>query len=143
MTRVTATCLCGAVRIDCTVPKPEVEACHCRQCQIWTGGGPYYSVRIEDAEIAGEENVGTYRASAWAERAFCRTCGTNLFWRMQGRPLRSISAGLLPEQSALRVTEEIFVDRRPGWLPAWPDATQSTEAEQEAILDAFLKGEAP
>ena len=142
MTERTGGCLCGAVRFTARLPEPAIQACHCRQCQIWTGGGPLFTVRVEDMEITGTGAIAAYHASDWGERAFCRTCGTTLYWRMQGHPPRSVAAGVLDDQSGLTVTEEIFVDHRPGWLPAWDGASQSTEAEEQAKLDAFLKGEA-
>lgn len=141
--RRTGQCLCGAVKIRVTLPGASIQACHCTQCQRWTGGGPLFSVRAKDLEIEGEAAVATYRASAWGERAFCATCGSTLWWRMQGRPIAYITAGLLDDQSGLTVTQEIFVDHRPGWLPEWAGATQSTEAEELAELHKFLKETAP
>ena len=141
MTR-TGGCLCGAVRFTATLPKTGVQACHCGQCQRWTGGGPLLSVRVADLEITGEDAIATYAASDWGERAFCQTCGSTLYWRMQGRPVAYMAVGLLDDQSDLSVTEEIFIDHRPGWLPPWPGATQSTEAEEMAKLTDFLEGEA-
>jgi hypothetical protein len=134
-------CLCGAIRLTATLRDGAVQACHCTQCQRWTGGGPLFSVPVTNLAIAGEDSIAAYRASDWGERAFCRTCGTPLYWRMQGRPVAYIAAGLLDDQSGLGVVEEIFVDHRPPWLPLWAGARQSTEAEELTKLDAFLHGD--
>lgn len=134
-------CLCGAVRFTARV-EPGVQACHCTQCQRWTGGGPLLSVRVHDLELTGTEAIQAFRASEWGERAFCGTCGATLYWRMQGRRIAYLAVGLLDDQSGLAVTEEIFTDHRPGWLPHWPDATQSTEAQEQAKLATFLAGDA-
>ena len=80
-------------------------------------------------------------ASDWGERAVCRTCGSTLYWRLQGKRVVSVAVGLLDDQSDLHVAEEIFIDHRPGWLKPWPDAAQSTEAEQKAALTAYLEGD--
>ncbi|MDJ1017559.1 MAG: GFA family protein [Paracoccaceae bacterium] len=133
----TGQCLCGKVRFHAKV-EPSIQACHCTQCQRWTGGGPLLSVRARDLEIEGEDWIEDYRHSEWGERAFCRKCGTTLYWKMQGRPVGYIAVGLLDDQSELAVTEEIFVDFRPSWFPAWIGATQSTEAQEMAKLEAFL-----
>ena len=133
-------CLCGAVTFRAVV-SPSVQACHCVQCQRWTGGGPLFSVSISDLEISGEDRVAAYHASEWGERAFCATCGSALYWKMQGRPTASVAVGVLDDQTDLAVREEIFVDYRPDWMPAWPEARQSTEAQELAKLDAFLAGE--
>ena len=46
------------------------------------------------------------------------------------------------EVTDLPMAEEIFVDRRIAWLPKWPNAGQSTEAQEFAKLQDYLKGEA-
>ncbi|MCB2128989.1 MAG: GFA family protein [Rhodobacteraceae bacterium] len=132
-------CLCGAVtfRAECST---GINACHCIQCQRWTGGGPYLSVQVRNLEISGEERVLAYHASEWGERGVCGTCGSTLFWRMRGRDYSNVAVGLLNDQSGLRVTTEIFVDRRPDWMPPFEGAEQSTEAEEMAKMDAFLAG---
>lgn len=136
----TGGCLCGAVRFR-ALTGDEVNACHCTQCQRWTGGGPYYSVRAREVEVTGADRVIAYHASAWGERASCGTCGAILYWRMQGKPLSNLAAGALDDPSGLRVTSEIFVDYRPEWMAPYPGATQSTEAEEMAKLQQELAGE--
>lgn len=139
---VTGKCLCGAVSISGRMPAREIQACHCVQCQIWAGGSPYYVVQIEDAVVEGEGHIGHYHASAHGERGFCKTCGTTLFWRMRGAPVTSIAAGMLAHERGLRVTQEIFVDRRAGWQPPFDGASQSTEAQEFAKLDEYFASNA-
>ena len=131
-------CLCGAVTISGRMAVREIQACHCVQCQTWTGGSPYYVVRIADAVVQGEEAIGHYHASAHGERGFCTACGTTLFWRMQGAPISSIAAGMLSHERGLRVTHEIFVDRRADWQRPFDGASQSTEAQEFDRLAARL-----
>ncbi len=134
-----AQCLCGAVRFDGQLVDDAVLLCHCQQCQRWTGGGPLTTVRVKDVTIEGADNIGTYYASEHGERGFCKTCGTTLYWTMRGKPPAFLPVGLLEDQSGLTVKEEIFVDHRPGWLPVFEGARQSTEAEEMANLDEFLE----
>lgn len=140
MTRrdVTGGCLCGAVRFTGTLTSDAIGACHCKQCQRWTGGGPLLCVTMEGVEMTGEPAL--FRISEWGERGFCNTCGTTLFWRMQGKPTTTVAVGALDDQTGLTVREEIFVDHRPAWLPVWEGASQSTEAQEFAKLDAALNG---
>ena len=139
MTIREGSCLCGAVKVSADVAE-AVTACHCHQCQIWTGGAPLYSVETSgDVSVTGEENVSAYRASTWGERGFCRHCGTTLWWRMQDKPLYSLSPGLFAGQDGFSISEEIFVDRRAGWMPPVEGAEQSTEAQQIAKFDAYMK----
>ena len=134
-------CLCGAVRFDCILSEPTLQACHCVQCQRWTGGGPLIVVHVEKLAIADETTIGRFHASDWGERCFCTKCGSTLYWTMKGRATESVGVGLLDDQSGLTMTHEIFVDHRPDWLPEWPDAAQSTEAQEFAKLEDYLEGE--
>ena len=136
----TGQCICGAVTFQAEIGD-GIGACHCTQCQRWTGGGPYLSVRVQNLQIEGEDRVLTYHASAWGERGVCGTCGSTIYWRMQGKPLSNVAVGLLNDQSGLSVTEEIFVDCRPDWMTPYPGASQSTEAEEMAKLQDYLAGE--
>ena len=130
----TGQCLCGAVKVKADVSH-DVSACHCGQCQRWTGGGPLYSVPLAgEIEIDGGETVTSYHASTWGERVSCATCGSTLWWKMQGKPPSFVALGMLDDQSGMRVAEEIFVDYRPEWMPPFEGATQSTEAEEMAKL---------
>ena len=47
MAQRTGQCLCGAVTFTADVGD-GVLACHCTQCQRWTGGGPYLCVSVSD-----------------------------------------------------------------------------------------------
>ena len=140
MTQRTGQCLCGKVSFTADMAD-TILACHCVQCQRWTGGGPLFSVSAENVEVSGGETVRTYHASAWGERVVCDTCGSTLWWKMQGKPMNGVAAGLLDDQSGMTVTEEIFVDRRPAWLPPFEGASQSTEAEEMAKLKAYQERE--
>lgn len=130
--------MCGAVRYDASVPRREILACHCGQCQRWTGGGPFFSVDVEDARFTGEADISAHHASEWGERAFCSKCGSTLYWRMRGGPVTGVAAGTLDDQEGFAVTREIFCDRRAGWLDPWSGASQSTEAEEFAKLEDAL-----
>lgn len=135
----TGGCLCGSVRFTCTLRAPKLQACHCVQCQRWTGGGPLFVVHIDALDVEDSGTIGRYHASEWGERGFCTKCGSTLFWTIKDRAPDSIVVGLLDDQSGLTMTDEIFVDHRPGWLPEWPDAAQSTEAQELNKIHDYLK----
>lgn len=138
MAKRTGQCLCGAVTLSADIPDGSFLACQCGQCRRWTGGGPLYSIAAENVEFAGQESVSEYFMSDWGARGFCRACGTTLYWRMRDRGVTSLAVGLLDDQSGLALTEEIFCDRRPEWLPAVPGASQSTEADEMQKLADYM-----
>ena len=140
--RVTGRCLCGAVRIGAKLRTDMFQACHCAQCRRWAGGSALFVIGVKDLEIEGGADIAHYQSSAHGERAFCRTCGTALYWRMQGGRIAGVAVGLFDDQSDLTVSEEIFADCRAAWMPPLPDARQSSEAEQLALLADYLEGHA-
>lgn len=74
-------CLCGAVRFEATAEPLDSIYCHCSMCRRATGqpivAGVYF--RVGDVRITeGEASV--HRSSPYADRGFCGTCGTPLFY---------------------------------------------------------------
>ena len=49
-----------------------------------------------------------FRSSERAERGFCETCGSNLFWRPLGSDTMSITAGSLDTPTGLAIEKHIF-----------------------------------
>lgn len=105
-------CLCGAVGITAR-DNPEMSACHCSTCRRWSGG-PFLTVHAgKEVQISGTEKVTVFRSSDWAERGFCSTCGTHLFYRLVPANEYILPAGLFQEGPQFRFHEQIFVDEQP------------------------------
>lgn len=104
-------CLCGAVRFRTSGPCRPVLVCHCQQCARWTGylvaatavPAPKFEI------VNGADSLRWYRSSQNAERAFCATCGSSLFWRHDGRPHVAIMAGAFDQPSGLRLDCHVHV----------------------------------
>lgn len=112
-------CLCGKVTFEATL-RDGIGACHCGTCRGW-GGGPFLAVDC-GASVTGADpaSVATYASSQWAERAFCRSCGTHLWYRLlpgdfstEGQYI--VSAGLFEDQQGLVFDHEVYIDGNPGW----------------------------
>ncbi|WP_299840642.1 GFA family protein [uncultured Paracoccus sp.] len=102
---IAGSCLCGAVRFSGHPETPHVIACHCSQCRKWSGH-VWASFHLTSARIEGE--VRWFRSSDHAERGFCPSCGTSLFWRLEGREVLSVSAGALTDPTGLNLGEHIY-----------------------------------
>lgn len=127
-------CLCGAARFAARIPKPEVAICHCEMCQRWAAG-PFLSVEFAgELALEGSDNVGLYRSSEWGERAFCKVCGTPLFWHMVGTHHYALNAGALEDKSALALTLQIFIDEKPRYYDFANDTRKLTGAEAIAAF---------
>jgi hypothetical protein len=109
--RAEGTCLCGAVTLVANSPKETFGACHCGMCRRW-GGGPFLSLPCgSDVEIRGEAKV--YDSSQWAERGFCATCGTHLFYRIKGGKQYHVPLGLFGDSVSPTFAVQVFIDRKP------------------------------
>lgn len=119
-------CLCGAVTI--TAPDMnEIAACHCGMCRRW-GGGPFMTLHAgPDVKVEGDAK--TWRSSDWAERAFCGTCGTHLYYHLLPTNDYILSAGLFDESSSFLFKRQIFVDHKPDNYAFANDTEQLTEAQ--------------
>ena len=68
-----------------------------------------------DVVIEGEEHVTVYGSSPWAERAFCNTCGTNLFYRVKETGQHLVLVGLFDESDSLVFDNQVFIDEKPDY----------------------------
>jgi len=141
MTRIATTggCLCGAVRYTLAAAPESYGACHCNMCRRWTGGIELgLQVMPGGIDWTGDEAIGTYQSSTWAERGFCGICGSSLFWRltapgpMQG--MLSLSAGSLDSLDGLALETEVYIDHKPAGHAFAGERTRLTEAEILAMV---------
>ena len=105
----TGSCNCGAIRFRTRGELREVIACHCSQCRKQTG--LYYAatnVLDSELDVEGAANVTWYRSSDFAQRAFCKTCGSALFWKADAADYTSIMAGLFDMPTGLAIGYHIF-----------------------------------
>ncbi|MDJ0786137.1 MAG: GFA family protein [Myxococcota bacterium] len=121
-------CLCGAVELTASQIEPHIHACHCSMCRRWSGG-PALAVTVGSLEIRGEENVSVYDSSPWAERAFCKLCGTNLFYRIKETGMTVLWSGTLDSADGLELAGEIYVDEKPGFYDLAGDHPRQTGEE--------------
>ena len=140
----TGRCLCGAVQVSIRNLKGTMGACHCENCRRWTGSA-LLAITVPPADIAvvGSDRVATYRSSDWATRSFCSVCGSTLWYRLTVPTpedgLYEIPVGLLDNPDGIRLTHEIYIDRKPdGYAFAGP-TEQKTAADFEATVAASLQ----
>ena len=104
------TCLCGGITVS-SGDQNEVSLCHCAMCRRWSGG-PMFAVHGGKGVSFKGLTPTAYRSSEWAERGFCPTCGTHLFYHLLPTDEYILSAGLFQEQG-FELTGQIFIDEKP------------------------------
>ena len=125
-------CLCGAITFRAEGVEPHFHACHCGMCRRW--GGPAMAARVGSLAFEGEEHLARYDSSAWAERGFCRRCGSHLFYRLKDGDQYVVWTGAFDDPSAFRLAGEIFVDEKPAGYDFAGDHPRQTGAEFLASL---------
>ncbi len=135
-------CLCGAVRFAATPADREVGVCHCSMCRRWTAG-PFMvrdcgtSLTIEDRAHLGE-----YRSSEWAERGFCKACGTPLYYRLIDKDTYFVSAEAFDDVKDITLTSQIFIDEKPDYYEFANKTQLMTGAEVFAAFAPPADGQA-
>jgi hypothetical protein len=129
----TGRCLCGGVTFTVEDADARVNACHCGMCRRWCGG-PFFAVRSRGVRFAGEDAVGRFASSDWAERGFCTRCGSALFYYLKPSGTHMLSLGVFDDPTPFRLAREIFIDRKPGCYALAGEHPRWTEAETFARL---------
>lgn len=128
-------CLCGRVSITLQNAEPLVDVCHCAMCRRW-GGGPFMGISGDSFELTGDAHVSVYPSSAWAERAFCKNCGSNLWFRFAPTDHYSFTVGLFGTHGGLAIEQQIFVDEKPDFYDFAQETPMKTGAQMIAEAEA-------
>lgn len=124
----TGQCLCGAVQFTAEDVETHFHSCHCGTCRRW-GGGPGMAVQVGSVQFTGEDQIARFQSSDWAERGFCKQCGSNLFYHMKEPGGYMMWVGAFNDQSAFKLTGEIYIDSKPDSYAFAGDHPRQTEAE--------------
>ncbi len=126
-------CMCGAVTVTATVVRPVMRACHCDQCRRWTSS-MYMSLPTDPASVAVDGPVQVYRSSDWAERAFCETCGSALWYALVSDRVRQLAAGLFDNAAGSSLAVEYFEDKTPAGYDLAGDHKRMSKADCIAMF---------
>lgn len=107
-------CLCGEIEVS-TADRNNVDVCHCNTCRQW-GGGPMLAVHCDsDVSFSGKGTPSRFKSSDWAERGFCPTCGTHLFYHLLPANEYIVPAGLFSNDNHFAMDTQIFIDQKPDY----------------------------
>lgn len=131
----TGGCLCGAVRFEIAPFDPVFGTCHCKMCQRWAGSALLaLTVPAATLAVSGQGFVATYSSSDWADRSFCRQCGSSLWYRTQDTGTHHLPIGLLDDTSGLTMASEIYHDLKPDCFDLSQSTRRYTTAETLALF---------
>ena len=127
-------CLCGAIKVSTSHMNPHVGACHCGMCRKW-GGGALFAVECgSEVSFEGKENIEIYQSSEWAERGFCKKCGSHLFYKLKQNNNYYVPAGIFDDSDSLVFDSQIFIDEKPEYYSFANETNNMTGEEVFALF---------
>ncbi|WP_438959400.1 GFA family protein [Nereida sp.] len=116
-------CLCGGCSFEVTEPVTRMAACHCTQCRKQSGH--YWAAgQVSDTGISITGAVSWFASSQTAQRGFCPTCGSVLFWKLAGEPSVSFSLGAIDGPTQGQLDEHIHVGAKGDYYTIADDLPQ-------------------
>ena len=128
MTLRTGQCLCGTVRFEAETTG-TYAVCYCKMCQRWASG-VFMGAQTSGFEVVeGQEDLAIAKTSEWARRAFCRKCGSNIYYDAEDQAHPNVSLGTFDDIDGLHPMVQYFIDKKPADLPVIHDVKTMTETE--------------
>lgn len=82
-----------------------------------------------DVTFEGEDNISVFSSSEWAERGFCKLCGSHLFYRLKQNHQYFMAAGVFDDETKLVLDHQVFIDQKPAYYCFANETQDLTEAE--------------
>jgi hypothetical protein len=133
-------CRCGRVRYRVALARPpKVYACHCLDCQTWSGSAFSLQFIVPEAELEVTDAPDLYErvspdGARTSRQRGCSACFARVFNTNTARPgLAVVRAGTLDRSDELEIVAHIWTKRRlkglaiPDGVPAWPEAAPAGE----------------
>ena len=142
MSEIQGGCRCGAVRYTLALDAlPRTYACHCLDCQTWTGSAFSQQTYQPEASLDVSGPLAVYELTTPSGRTsvqrMCALCHTRIYNSNSARPgIVVVRAGTLDRSDELDVVAHIWVKRKQPWLklpetvPSWNEAAQIAELVQ-------------
>jgi len=119
--QVNGSCLCGAIGFTATLPSKWCAHCHCSMCRKNHGAGYVTWAGFETGQVEitrGEDQLHWFDSSKGAQRGFCKTCGSSLFFRSERWAGElHIALGCMDDDIDRQPQANVFFDTHVDWMP--------------------------
>jgi hypothetical protein len=122
MTKRSASCSCGQLRLIAEGEPVRISVCHCIDCQRRTGsvfGFSAHYPREQIREIDGRSSRFVRKGESGFETAFhfCPDCGTTVYWEPGGHPERiTVAVGTFADPAHPAPRHSVYEERKHGWV---------------------------
>jgi hypothetical protein len=125
---LTGSCLCGSIQFEIDGKLGPAGYCHCGQCRKANGSAfaANAPVRRKDFTLSrGAHLIREFESSPGKLRAFCSSCGSPIYGRLQAEPERlNIRLGTLDQDPGRRPLAHVWVSSRAPWYTITDDLPQ-------------------
>lgn len=132
----TGGCQCGAVRYELAVKPSGTHFCHCRMCQRAVGGPFAALTGVYKDQLTWTKGVPAfYQSSSVAKRAFCRDCGTPLYFGYNKGEWNCVTIGSLDHPEDVSLEVHYGVESKMPWLclnDGLPEEMSDPESDDRA-----------
>ena len=120
-------CMCGEVRYEARGELRPICLCHCTMCRKASGHYTAATAVPTDKLTISGDSFTWFKSSDYAERGFCKTCGSSLFFRPFGKDRTSIFVGSIDGDTELKAVSQIWCEDKGDYydLPDLPIIEQS------------------
>ena len=91
-----------------------------------------------NVEFNGAENIKVYASSDWAERAFCKHCGTHLYYKLLATGEYFVPAGTF-ESDNFELASQIYIDNKPDY---YSFANRTPTLTEQQVIDLYTSSDA-
>ena len=121
MTRRTAACACGQLRVTCQGDPDLVSLCHCLECQRRTGSAFGVAAFFPRSNVRPEGRASTYSRTADSGYditfSFCPDCGSSVFWEPSRKPgAVAVAIGAFADPSFPAPAKAVWEEHRHPWV---------------------------
>lgn len=131
-------CLCMGIKVQIAINPETFSVCHCETCRRWTGGVAMNFDAGQHLRFSDESLVGRYSSTDWAERGFCKICGTNLFYRLKKTDHYFLPVSLFGSALSPKFDTQEFIDEKPAYYSFAEETKSFTRAEGYKLLQTYL-----
>ena len=138
---VSGKCHCGRISLNGLAEPDMIIACHCTDCQTFSGA-PFRAVVIlkpENIAIKGDVSQYTKSADSGTERVqgFCGKCGTQIYAAATDKSVYNVRTGFLDQHNTLIPNKHIFGKSAAPWLSSISETTWMKEGPNSEEMSPF------
>ena len=138
--QITGQCHCGAISFAARIDPSKVIACHCKDCQMFSGAPlrAVVPVLAENITLLGKPKLYMKVAESGNRRAqaFCGECGTQLYATDPAAPkLLNIRLGCVNGRELLPPVVQIWAQSAMPWIQSLASVPAHVQGQASAVVE--------